>query len=1092
MKPFTWPGIFISIVTIFFFCAAPNNPFENTDNAKLSILLKDSKNQIISSGSVTGTVGDNITVGGLMYLRDLFETMTVTVKNYTSSGDSVLKINKDKLTSDTIWSPFLFKKSGEYSFTIDAVLNDGKTRIENGKITISSKNVMATITPPSQSLQQGNTATFSVNAIGEQPITYSWYRNKIAINGQTSPSLVLKNISTSDSGAYTCVVKDKWNDSTTTDAARLIITPIVNVNNKPIISVTGHTVILPSETFSLKVAAIDSDAGQVLSYSIEKAPAGHTFTNNVFTWKPADDFTGTDTVAFVVKDNGSPVLSDTKRVPLTVQSKIDPPAKVSGLTAVKSNSALVFKWNKSERADVYELYGSAKTENFVLVATTSEITATDNSGTFSNYYVVASNKGGFAPSSDTINTAEIAAKPQWRHNAISVTIKVGEAFSLSLADSCTGTNLTYALKEGNKGSLNGTTYNFTPGDADSGSYIAKIAATSGTLSDTLTMTVNVVKGATKPQWRHNTISAAIKVGDKLSLSLADSCTGTNITFTLKEGNKGSISGTTYSFPADADAGEYTTKIAATSGALSDTLTLTVKVVIGNRAPEFAADKPSSTFSIMENARLALPVKATDPENDVVIISVVEQKTTLKRQSSVLITSDTLSWMSAAGDSGSYDLTLKASDGKDSVIKTITITVGKVIPPSEVPLLSSPTDGASGQPVATKLLWKTARYAVSYNVQIASSKEFATIVTQDSTLKDTTKPLSGLTNGTQYFWHVRSKNSAGVVSAWSTAKSFYTIKQFTIVASGTNGKVTLDPAGGIYDSGTVVKLTAVADNGYHFVNWMNKSDWTGLTTEIPMDDSKEITAIFAKNTFTLTKHVYDGGSGCDITLDPPGEAGSSSDSRTYTPGTTVTVRPVTKSGYRFTWWGFEGSTNALMGNDIPGSFTMDADKDIGASFVEQFRLNMAAGTGGTSSCASGTGNLVDRDAQINITATANNGYQFDNWTDDAGAYIENRNSPNATVKIYGNTTVKANFIRNPTYALTVIVTDNSGCTVSGGGSNIPYNTSVSISTYHGGARVAFMGWEVTSGSENAVIANYKLENTTVTVTGDATVRANYTW
>jgi hypothetical protein len=769
-------------------------------------------------------------------------------------------------------------------------------------------------------------------------------------------------------------------------------------------------VILPSETFSLNVTAIDPDAGQVLSYTIEKAPAGHAFINNVFTWKPADDFTGTDTVAFVVKDNGSPVLSDTKRVALTVQSKIDPPAKVSGLTAVKSNSTLVFKWNKSERADLYKLYGSAKTEDFVLVATTSEITASDNSGKFSNYYVVASNTSGSAPLSDIINTAEIATKPQWRHNAISVTIKVGEPFSLSLADSCTGTNLTYALKEGNKGNLNGTTYNFTPGDADSGSYIAKIAATSGALSDTLTMTVNVAKGAIKPQWRHNSISVAIKVGEKLSLSLADSCTGTNLTFTLKEGSKGSISGaTTYNFPTDADAGEYTTKIAATSGSLSDTLTLTVKVVIGNRAPEFAADMPPVTFKIVEKETLVIPVKASDPDGETVTIAVVEQKTTLKRPGTVEITSDLLSWKSSVGDAGSYDLTIKASDNKDSAIKTITVTVEKFIPPSETPVLSSPADGASGQPVAAKLLWKNALNAVSYHVQIATSTTFEPVSTEDSTLSETTKTLSGLKNGTQYFWRVRSKNSGGVVSGWSTAKSFYTKKQFTMVASGTNGKVTLDPTGGIYDSGTVVKLTAVADNGYHFVNWMNKSDWIGLTTEIPMDDSKEITATFAKNTFALTKHIYDGGSGCDITLDPPGEAGSSSNSRTYAPGTTVTVRPVTKSGYRFTWWGFEGSTTALKGNDNPGTFTMDADKDLGASFVEQFTLTMAAGTGGTSTCAGGTGNLVDKDVQINITATANNGYQFDKWTADNGAYIENSTNPNTTVKVYGNTTVTASFL-----------------------------------------------------------------------------------
>jgi formylglycine-generating enzyme required for sulfatase activity len=62
----------------------------------------------------------------------------------------------------------------------------------------------------------------------------------------------------------------------------------------------------------------------------------------------------------------------------------------------------------------------------------------------------------------------------------------------------------------------------------------------------------------------------------------------------------------------------------------------------------------------------------------------------------------------------------------------------------------------------------------------------------------------------------------------------------------NGSITLDPAGGTYNDGTVVTVEALPDTGWAFDSWTG--DLTGNTnpTTITMDTNKNITANFVNN------------------------------------------------------------------------------------------------------------------------------------------------------------------------------------------------------------------------------------------------------
>ncbi len=97
--------------------------------------------------------------------------------------------------------------------------------------------------------------------------------------------------------------------------------------------------------------------------------------------------------------------------------------------------------------------------------------------------------------------------------------------------------------------------------------------------------------------------------------------------------------------------------------------------------------------------------------------------------------------------------------------------GSPTPPS-APTLSSPTNGATNQPILLTLSWNASSGATSYRLQVSTSSSYGTTVVDDSTLTSTSRQVSGLSNSTTYYWRMNAKNSAGT-SAYSSTWSFAT-------------------------------------------------------------------------------------------------------------------------------------------------------------------------------------------------------------------------------------------------------------------------------------------------------------------------------
>lgn len=111
-----------------------------------------------------------------------------------------------------------------------------------------------------------------------------------------------------------------------------------------------------------------------------------------------------------------------------------------------------------------------------------------------------------------------------------------------------------------------------------------------------------------------------------------------------------------------------------------------------------------------------------------------------------------------------------------------------------PVLFSPSNNATGQPVSLNLVWFKSTGATSYRVQLATDSLFTNIIVNDSTLTDSIRAVSGLNNLTNYWWRVNAKNVAGT-SAFTTAWKFTTAPLAPAVVN-----LSVIP-GGFYNSGT---------------------------------------------------------------------------------------------------------------------------------------------------------------------------------------------------------------------------------------------------------------------------------------------------
>jgi len=270
----------------------------------------------------------------------------------------------------------------------------------------------------------------------------------------------------------------------------------------------------------------------------------------------------------------------------------------------------------------------------------------------------------------------------------------------------------------------------------------------------------------------------------------------------------------------------------------------------------------------------------------------------------------------------------------------------------------------------------------------------------------------------------------------------------------------------YDHGASATLTATPNVGYDFVNWTKDGTEvsTNATYTFTVTEAHTLVAHFTLKTYDIS-----------VSANPP-EYGTASGNHTNIPhGTSVTVEATPNTGYYFVNWtenGVEVSTVASY------TFIAMATRTLVANFTPPHNINVLASPpeGGT---VSGNRTNIPHRASVTVEATPNTSYYFVNWTENG---VEVSTNATYTFTATASRTLVANFAL--LYDINVSANPPEGGTVSGGGANILYGTSATV-TATPTVGYYFVNW-MESGSPGSTNATY-----TFIVTASCTLVANFT-
>ena len=262
---------------------------------------------------------------------------------------------------------------------------------------------------------------------------------------------------------------------------------------------------------------------------------------------------------------------------------------------------------------------------------------------------------------------------------------------------------------------------------------------------------------------------------------------------------------------------------------------------------------------------------------------------------------------------------------------------------------------------------------------------------------------------------------------------YTI---SVSANPTNGGTVT--GGGTYQQGQSCTVHATANTGYTFTNWTENGNVvsTNANYTFTVNSNRTLVANFTLQQFTITALV-----------DPSQWAGGVEGGGVYTYGQSCTLTATPTVPYIFVNWtknGIQVSTNATY------TFTVTESATYVAHFVvETFTITALANpTEGGVVTGSGTYEMLD---ECTVIATANEGYNFVNWTEN-GNVVSNEAA--YTFAVTGDRTLVANF-ELMTFEITASADPIEAASISGAGT-YNYGEEVTL-TFDRNEDWAFQNW-----------------------------------
>jgi uncharacterized repeat protein (TIGR02543 family) len=340
----------------------------------------------------------------------------------------------------------------------------------------------------------------------------------------------------------------------------------------------------------------------------------------------------------------------------------------------------------------------------------------------------------------------------------------------------------------------------------------------------------------------------------------------------------------------------------------------------------------------------------------------------------------------------------------------------------------------------------------------------------------------------------------VMNAEKTVTAHFALNQYALnVTVAGSGSVTKNPDLALYDTNSVVQLTAIPATGYHFTGWSGSATGTTNPLNVTMNATKNITATFAIDVHTLTITALNG----TVGLVPAGES--------YDYGTVVHLTATPATGYHFTGW-----TGDLTSTNNPDSVVMTSGKNITAVFTIN-TYTLTTPVVGTGIVAKSPDLPVYPHGTVDtLTATAPKGWIFSAWSGD----VTGTTNP-LLVTMDGAKNITATFILDPLYQVQyrTFRPDSTGASVDNKGKQGKYvvrkNVAVDFTTTITSPvrpntglllKASMVSTAVVKNAANAVIGSWTAAkgatitgidtNATITITGRGTsgkaIKIDYVW
>lgn len=270
---------------------------------------------------------------------------------------------------------------------------------------------------------------------------------------------------------------------------------------------------------------------------------------------------------------------------------------------------------------------------------------------------------------------------------------------------------------------------------------------------------------------------------------------------------------------------------------------------------------------------------------------------------------------------------------------------------------------------------------------------------------------------------------------------------TLSANETMGSVT---AGANIQEGVEFTVTATANAGYRFVNWLEGTSEvsTNASYTFVVDKDRTLKATFAIKNITIAASANDS------------KMGSVIGGGDYRMGEVVTLTALSKRGYQFVGWVENGDT---ISYDKKYSFTVAGDRSIVAWFATLNRTITVSSSDESMGTVAGAG-LVQEGQDVTIVATPKDGYLFVGWLEN-GLVVSSTAS--YTFEVESDRTLVAQFAKAFTIDLQA---NNSDWGMVYGAGKFASGSKVSIKALPQ-MGYKFMRWENQQGikiSENNVL------------------------